>query len=255
MMSERSTFVAKKVSMAIPVGHETTSLIKDIRSLIESARIRAATAINTEMVMLYWHIGERIRRDILGNERADYGKRIVQMLSEKLTMEYGRGFTRTNLFNMIRFAEVFNDLKIVQTLSEQLSWSHFVQIIATDDPLKRDFYAEMCRLERWSTRTLHAKIKGMLYERTALSRKSEKIIKQELAALREEDRMTPDLVFRDPYFLDFLGLSDSFSERDLESAILKELERFLLEAKLHEAIRLAREQMAAREFPGLEGAK
>jgi predicted nuclease of restriction endonuclease-like (RecB) superfamily len=227
--SEKTTFAATEESIAIPVGHETTSLIKDIRSLIESAHSRAATAINTEMVMLYWHIGERIRRDILGNERADYGKRIVHMLSEKLTTDYGRGFTRTNLFNMIRFSEVFPEREIVHALSGQLNWTHFREIIYLEDNLKRDFYSEMCRIERWSTRTLRAQIQGMLYERTALSKKSEKFIQQELAVLREEDRMTPDLVFRDPYFLDFLGLSDTFSERDLEAAILRELERFLLE--------------------------
>jgi predicted nuclease of restriction endonuclease-like (RecB) superfamily len=208
---------------------ETLSLLSDIRSLIDAARKRVSTAANVEIVLLYWHIGERIRKDILGMERADYGKQIVQTLSGKLILEYGRGYSRTNLFHMIRFAEVFSDLKIVQTLAGQLGWSHFVYIIALDDTLKRDFYAEMCRIERWSTRTLHAKIQGMLYERTALSKKSEKLIKQELATLREEDRMTPDLVFRDPYFLDFLGLSDTYSERDLEAAILRELERFLLE--------------------------
>ena len=172
---------------------ETLALLSDIRSLIEAARMRVSATANVEMVLLYWHIGDRIRKDILGMERADYGKQIVQ------------------------------------TLAGQLGWSHFVQITALDDPLKRDFYSEMCRIERWSTRTLRAKIQGMLYERTALSKKSEKLIQRELATLREEDRMTPDLVFRDPYFLDFLGLSDSFSERDLEAAILRELERFLLE--------------------------
>lgn len=228
-LSEKTALAATENAKVMPSGHETKALLDDIRSLIESARRRGAAAINTEIVMLYWHIGKRIRKDILRMERADYGKQIVQTLSGKLIAEYGRGFSRTNLFQMIRFAEVFNDLKIVQTLSEQLSWSHFVLIIALDDPLKRDFYAEMCRIERWSFRTLRAKIQNMLYERTALSKKSEKFIQQELAALREEDRMTPDLVFRDPYFLDFLGLSDTFSERDLEASILRELERFLLE--------------------------
>jgi len=130
---------------------------------------------------------------------------------------------------MIHFAQVYPHEKIVSALRRELSWTHFKEIIYIDDPLKRDFYAEMCRIERWNTRTLHAKIQSMLYERTALSKKSEKLIKQELAALRDEDRMTPDLVFRDPYFLDFLGLSDTYSERDLEAAILRELERFLLE--------------------------
>ncbi|MDP2767313.1 MAG: PDDEXK nuclease domain-containing protein [Candidatus Methanoperedens sp.] len=227
--SEKTALAATENAKVVLFGHETKALLDDIRLLIESARMRGATAINKEIVMLYWHIGKRIQKDVLRMERADYGKQIVQTLSGKLIAEYGRGFSRTNLFQMIRFAEVFNDLKIVQTLSEQLSWSHFVLIIAFDDPLKRDFYAEMCRIERWSTRTLRAQIQGMLYERTALSKKSEKFIQRELAVLREEDRMTPDLVFRDPYFLDFLGLSDTFSERDLEAAILRELERFLLE--------------------------
>ncbi len=226
---EKKALTATENAKPISAVLETTALLEDIRSLIKSAQRRAATAINTEMVMLYWHIGERIRKVTLGQERADYGKRIVQMLSERLTTEYGHGFTRTNLFNMIRFADVFPDREIVHALSGQLSWTHFREIIYLEDHLKRDFYAEMCRIERWSTRTLKSKIQGMLYERTALSRKSEKLIKQELATLREEDRMTPDLVFHDPYFLDFLGLSDQYSERDLEAAILRELERFLLE--------------------------
>ena len=128
--------------------------------------------------------------EILGMERADYGKKIVQTLSGKLTLEYGRGFTRTNLFNMIRCAEVFPDREIVHALSGQLSWTHFREIIYLENNLKRDFYAEMCRMERWSTRTLQTKIQSMLYERTALSKKSENLIKQELATLREEDRET-----------------------------------------------------------------
>jgi predicted nuclease of restriction endonuclease-like (RecB) superfamily len=102
-------------------------------------------------------------------------------------------------------------------------------LIYLDDPLKRDFYAEMGRVEHWSTRTLREKINGMLFERTALSKKPETLARQELAALRGEDRLTPDLVFRDPYFLDFLGLKDTYGERDLEAAILRELESFILE--------------------------
>ena len=107
---------------------------------------------------------------------------------------------------MIRFAEVFPDLNILSTLSKELSWSHFVAIIPLKDDLHRDFYAEMCRLERWSVRTLRQKIGGMLFERTALSKKPAELAKQELTALRKEDKLTPDLIFRDPYFLDFLDL-------------------------------------------------
>ena len=147
--SEKTALDAIENAKLIPAMLETTTLLEEIRSLIESAQRRTATAINTEMVMLYWHIGERIRRDTLGQERADYGKRIVQMLSERLTIEYRRGFTRTNLFNMIRFAEVFQEKEIVHALSGQLSWTHFREIIYLEDNLKRNFYAEMCRIERW----------------------------------------------------------------------------------------------------------
>jgi predicted nuclease of restriction endonuclease-like (RecB) superfamily len=150
-------------------------------------------------------------------------------MGRQLTAEYGAGFSEKSLWHMIRFAQAYHDEKIVSALRRELSLTHFKDIIYIDDPLKRDFYTERCRIERWSTHTLHTKIQGMLYERTALSKKSEKLIKQELATLRDEDRVIPDLVFRDPYFLDFLGLSDTYSERDLESAILRELERFLLE--------------------------
>jgi predicted nuclease of restriction endonuclease-like (RecB) superfamily len=130
---------------------------------------------------------------------------------------------------MIQFAEAFPDREIVAALSRQLSWSHFVEVIPLANELKREFYAEMCRVERWSVRTLRKKIDGMLYERTALSRKPEVLIRQELAALRDDDRLSPDLVFRDPYFLEFLGLQDTFAEKDFEAAILRDLEAFLLE--------------------------
>jgi len=181
------------------------------------------------MVLLYWDIGERIRTEILFDERAEYGKRVVTALSDQLSRQYGPGFTRTNLFNMIRFAEVFPDRSIVHSLSGQLSWTRFRNIIYIEDPLAREFYTEICRLERWSVRTLQAKIQGLLFERTALSKKPEELARRELAALRDEDRISPDIVFRSPYFLDFLGLSDTFSEKDLENSILRELERFILE--------------------------
>jgi len=204
-------------------------LIDSIRPIIEQAKTRVALSVNSELVLLYWQIGRRIIEALPAENRAEYGARVVELVSERLTAEYGKGFRRSNVFHMIRFAEVFDDLKIVQTLSGLLSWSHFIEIIYLKDPLQRQFYAEMARVERWSVRTLRQKIQGMLYERTAISRKPEELARQELEALQEEDRMTPDLVFRDPYLLDFLGLEETYSERDLEAAILRELERFLLE--------------------------
>jgi predicted nuclease of restriction endonuclease-like (RecB) superfamily len=146
-----------------------------------------------------------------------------------LTVDYGRGFAEKSLRRMIQFATVFPDPEIVAALSRQLSWSHFVEIIPLKTDLHREFYAEMCRVERWGVRTLRDKIGGMLFERTALSRKPKELARQELAKLHEEDQLSPDLVFRDPYFLDFLGLADTYSEKDLETAILREIERFILE--------------------------
>jgi predicted nuclease of restriction endonuclease-like (RecB) superfamily len=206
-----------------------SALLGDIRQLIEAARQQTARVVNSALVGMYWHIGRRIREDVLKNDRAEYGKEILQTLSEELTAEYGRGFGRANLSSMLRFAEVFSDERIAQTLSAQLSWSHFVELIPLDDPLKRDFYAEMCRVERWSTRTLRHKIGHLLFERTAVSKKPDELIEQDITALRDEDRLTPDMVFRDPYFLDFLGLSGHHVEKDVEDAILRELQAFILE--------------------------
>lgn len=207
----------------------STRLLGDIRKMIEETRSAVATTVNAGLTTLYWRIGNRINEEILRGSRAEYGKEIVPTLSRQLEQEYGQGFEEKNLRRMIQFSSVFPDAQIVATLSRQLSWSHFRELLPLDKPLQRDFYAEMCRVERWSVRTLRKKIALMLYERTALSKRPEKLARQEIRKLREEDRMTPDLVFRDPYLLDFLGLRGAFQERDLEAAILRELEAFILE--------------------------
>lgn len=204
-------------------------LLEDIRHMIESTRSTVSTAINAGLTTLYWNIGKRVNDEILKGERAEYGQEIVASLGRELVAEYGNGFSEKNLRRMIQFAEVFPEEKIVAALRRQLTWTHFKILIPIEDPLKRDFYAEMCRVERWSTRTLQERIDSMLYERTAISRKPEEVIRHELANLREQDQLTPELVFRDPYVLDFLGLKDCYLEKDLEDAILRELESFLLE--------------------------
>jgi predicted nuclease of restriction endonuclease-like (RecB) superfamily len=209
--------------------YATDSLLQDIRRLIDDTRTAVATTINTGLTLLYWQIGRRINADILEGERAPYGERIVVHLAEQLTLEYGQSFAEKNLRRMVQFANVYPDEQIVVSLIRHLSWTHFLALLPLKDALQRDFYAEMCRLERWSVRTLRKKIGSMLYERTALSKKPETLIRQELDALRSEDRLTPDMVFRDPYVLDFLRLKDTYSEQDLEAAILHEMENFLLE--------------------------
>jgi predicted nuclease of restriction endonuclease-like (RecB) superfamily len=205
------------------------TLLHELRSLIEETRATVATTVNAALSTLYWQIGKRINQEILKGERGDYGKEILATLSQQLSREYGNGFSYSALTRMVQFFEAFPDARIVATLSQTLSWSHFRELLPLSKALQRDFYAEMCRVERWSVRTLRKKIDSMLFERTALSKKPDELIRLELDGLRDEDRFTPDLVFRDPYFLDFLGLKDRYLENDLEDAILRELEQFLLE--------------------------
>lgn len=205
------------------------ALFTDIARLIDESKSYVAYTVNAALTILYWKIGKRINNEVLDNKRAEYGKQIVVSLSQQLGNEYSNSFSDKNIRRMMQFAEVFADEAIVVSAIRQLSWTHFIALIPLKEPLQREFYTEMCRVEGWSVKTLREKIDGMLYERTAISKKPEKLIQQEIKALREEDKLSPDLVFRDPYFLDFLGLKDTYSERNLEDAILHELEKFILE--------------------------
>ncbi len=204
-------------------------LLDDLRKMINQARRSIASTINTSLAMNYWQVGHRIRKEILQDDRAAYGREIVVTVSRQLVSEYGNSFSEKSLRRMIQFAEVFPDEQIVVTLLRQLGWSHFIALIPIKDSIKRDFYAEMCRIEKWNVRTLRKKISSMLYERTALSKKPESLARTELDALRKEDQLTPDLVFRDPYILEFLNLNDRYVEKNIEDAIVRELEQFLLE--------------------------
>ncbi len=204
-------------------------LIADICELIERARQRTATAVNAELTRLYWQIGRRIQFEVIKGERAAYGQQIFSVLSVNLTSEYGKGWSERQLRHCLRIAEVFPDEKILHTLCAELSWSHLRQIAALDDAIKRDFYIELCRLEHWSVRQLQERMNSMLYERSAISKKPEETIRQELVQLRQEQQLSPSLLLKDPYILDFLGLNDRYLERDLEDAILREIEQFLLE--------------------------
>ena len=209
----------RKASIAsLPVP---TALLGDIRALIEAARKRAASAVNSELTMLYWHIGQRIHTQVLEGRRANYGEEVVLTLAAQLLKEYGSSFSVKNLRRMVQFAAAYPDERIVVSLIRQLSWTHFIALIPLKDPLQRDYY------EHWSVRTLRERIDSMLYERTALSKKPGETIAQELATLRDAQRMSPALVMRDPYILDFLGLRDTWQEGDLEAAIIREMESFL----------------------------
>ena len=208
---------------------QINNLVGELRQMIDQARGSVATTVNTNLIMLYWRLGQRVRKEILKEERAEYGRSIVASVARQLTMLYGKGFSEKGLRRMIQFGEVFINEQIVVSLIRQLTWTHFMVLLPIKDPIKRDFYTEMCRIEKWNVRTLEKKIDSMLYERTGLSKKPESVAQAELEALRKEDQLTPDLVFRDPYVLEFLNLNDRYMEKDLEDAIMRELEQFLLE--------------------------
>lgn len=129
----------------------------------------------------------------------------------------------------MRFFEVFSDIQIVSALRRQLGWTQLKTLIYIENPLKRDFYVQLCQIEGWSTRQLYDQINSMLYERTALSKQPEALIKQELAEMNKTGIPTAPVLLKDPYVLDFLGLNDRYLEKDLEDGILREMEQFLLE--------------------------
>ena len=207
----------------------TAPLFNEIKTLIDSARQRAAVAVNAELTLLYWQVGSRLQSEVLQGERAEYGKQVIAGLAGQLTTAYGKGWSRQQLHHCLRFAETFPDQEIISALRRQLSWTHLKALIYIDDALKRDFYTQMAMVEAWSTRTLSERIDSMLFERTALSKKPKETVALELQALAEKGDITPALVLKDPYVLDFLELNDHYLEKDLEDAILRELEGFLLE--------------------------
>ena len=207
----------------------TEPLFGDIQKFINDSKQLVASTANSAITIMYWNVGYRIQQEFLNNERAQYGQQIVTQLASKLRQEYGRGWSEKQVRHCIHFAEIFSEKEIVYALSRQLCWTHFRILMYLNDDLSRSFYLEMAKVEKWSTRTLKEKIDSMLFERTAISKRPEEQIREELKSLETNQSLTPDLVFRDPYILDFLGLDQNFSEQTLENAILTELEKFILE--------------------------
>ena len=209
---------------------ENKILFNDLRQLIEQTRGRVAATVNSATTLMYWHIGERINCEVLGNERASYGKQIVSQVATQLKEYYGeKGFDTRNLRRMMQFAQNFPDVQIVAQAARQLTWSHFVEILPLKDELQREFYLTMAAFEQWGRNTLRAKIDGMLYERTLISGKPDEMIKHELSKVRDENIISPDLVFRSPYFLEFTGLKGVYSEKSLEDSLVVRLEQFIME--------------------------
>jgi predicted nuclease of restriction endonuclease-like (RecB) superfamily len=204
-------------------------VLQDIQALINAARERVAGRVNEEITRLYWQVGKRVHLEVLQGERAEYGRQLLAALSQSLMVQYGHGWSEPHLRQCVQLAQAFDDEQILYTVCTELSWSHIRSLMYIDEPLKREFYIEICKLERWSARQLQERIKSMLFERSAISKKPEQTIQNDLKLLRTEGKLSADLAFRDPYVLDFLGLKDNYSERDLESAIVADLQTFITE--------------------------
>ena len=209
---------------------EQQSLIKDLRQIIEQARGHVAATANYELTMMYWHIGERINREVLGNQRAEYGKQIVAQVATQLQEDYGKkGFEIRNIRRMMQFAALFPQEQIVSQAATQLTWSHFMEVLPLKNDIAREFYITLAASERWGRNRLRKEIDGMLFERTAIATKPDELIKKELSTLRDNDVMSPDLVFKSPYFLEFTGLKGMYSEKSFEDCLIAHLEQFIIE--------------------------
>jgi len=196
-------------------------LFNDLVQIIEHGKNQLAKQVNSTIALVYWHIGKRINEHVLDNKRAEYGKKILSPVATKLATMFGRSFEERNLRRMMQFADEFTDITIVTSLMTQLSWSHFIELLPVKTQEARLFYANKAKEQTWSKRELRKQIERKAFERTEIAK----------LQITHDDSgiIVGNPIFKDPYFLDFLGLKDGYMEKDLESAIIKELENFILE--------------------------
>lgn len=196
-----------------------------IKEILTSARNKVYSAANSAMVHAYWNIGKSIVEQQGNDNRAEYGKQLIEELSARLTCDFGKGFTPTNLRYMRQFYLMF---PIHHALRDELSWTHYRMIMKVEDEDARNFYVDECVKSNWSTRQLERQINSFYYQRL-LSSQDKEAVSAEITGL--EPGKTPEDVIHDPYVLEFLGLkqSDDFYESDLEQALINELQKFLLE--------------------------
>ena len=193
-------------------------LLNELSQLIEQSRQQLVSQANSMLTMLFWHVGKRINENILQNKRADYGKQIVSTVSTQLENKYGRNFTEKNVRRMLQFAEQFSDTEIVVPLARQLSWSHFLILIPLKSQEAKIFYAQKAAKEALGKRELRKQIANKTFERMSIAN---------IQTSKGENM--PINTFKDPYILDFLGLQNTYLEKDLETAVLRDLEVFILE--------------------------
>lgn len=206
---------------------DTNRLLLGVETLIQKAGKNIAVYLNAEINHLYWAIGNYIVTEMQYETYSQHGRQILATLSQRLTEKFGKGYSYSALTRMIKVAEAYNK-ELFATVSQTLSWSHFIELVAIENTTKRLFYQQMSIIEHWSVRTLRQKEDEMLFERTAIAAKPDDEIMQTLQTANSTN-INPDLVFKSTYVVDFLGLSGYYSEKDLENAILAELEKFILE--------------------------
>lgn len=213
------------VNELINSDNEINSIFDSIKNLVINSRNKVYHTVNTEMLNLYWNIGKIIMEIQQGDERASYGDAILDKLSQKLTNEFGKGFSKRNLERMRKFYIFF---PIATTVSSQLSWSHYLELIKIDDEQKRKFYLNECINSKWSVRELQRQRDSLLYERLTISADKEKIL--ELSEKGQILKTSKDLV-KDPFVLEFLDIKENtdYLESDLEKNIIEHLKEFLLE--------------------------
>jgi predicted nuclease of restriction endonuclease-like (RecB) superfamily len=200
------------------IANQDNQLFSDLARIIEQGRNEVARQVNSTLTLVYWQVGKKINEHILNNQRAEYAGEIVSTVSTQLKKNFGKSFELRNLRRMMQFAEVFPDVEIVVPLSRQLTWSHFVELLPLKNNDARLYYANKIEENRWSIRETRKQIEHKTYERTEIANLQ---ITTEISDLQH--------TFKDPYFLDFLGLKEGYLENDVEAAILMELENFILE--------------------------
>ena len=194
------------------LSNDEKQLLTDVVDIIETGQRQVAINVNSGVVLMFWHVGSKVNAFVLNNQRAEYGKQIVVTLSRQLQQTYGNNFEEKNLRRMLQFADKFQDLENVVTLSRYLSWSHFLALIPITTPEKQHFYAVQAAKQSWGIRELRTQIKNKTFERTEIA----------------NSQLLPDKndirdVFKDPYFLNSLGIKNGYLEKDIENAILKDI--------------------------------
>lgn len=204
------------------------NLYNGVTNIIDHAKREIVVYVNKQANMMFWHIGHYINEELGYKQYSAYGSKILVTLSQKLTNRYGKGYTYSAVTRMMKVANIYSDIEMFATLSQTLTWGHFIELITIDNPTKRLFYQQMGIAEHWSIRQLRDKQDEMAYERSLIATKAYNEIVVTLAKTTPE-HAEPDVILKNSYILDFLGLNGYYSEEDLENAITRQLENFIIE--------------------------